>query len=101
METDYLVPKEKYFSNRPKMEENPEQTSSLHSDKGQGSRRESLNRRHRLSFVCLPLARTSVTWPHPTARKAGKCNVFGRGKWTQFGGMFLKISVETGNGSTK
>ena len=42
METDYLVPKEKYFSNRPKMEENPEQTSSLHSDKGQGSRRESL-----------------------------------------------------------
>ena len=38
-----LVCKEKYFSNRKKIEENnPEQTTGLHSDKGQESRREPL-----------------------------------------------------------
>lgn len=43
MEQIILVPKEKYFSNKQKIEQNhPEQTSILHGDKGQESWRESL-----------------------------------------------------------
>ena len=43
MEQIILVPKERYFSNKQKIEQNnPEQTSILHGDKGQESWRESL-----------------------------------------------------------